>query len=231
LRHLVAFLALVLAAAAACTAIAPVTQAAAPPAVPSFERQVLAPYVEVRRGGAVGSGVVIRWRGKLRVLTCSHVAGDAKTVTLRQEDDQGKVTIWSARVKRRSKLDEPGNDPVDLALLEPKAPLGLLPCRLSPGSLRLVAGEPCWYVGTPKGMHRSLERSIVNRPLMRLWGGKRVVVNGNGTYGSSGGPMFVRRGKQYVLAGIVSCFQRTNDARAPMGCESAETIRRFLAGK
>jgi hypothetical protein len=211
------------------TALASVILATPAPAAASrLESEVLAPYVEIRQGDGIGSGVAITHQGKTRILTCSHIVSGEGPITLHQEDVMGQRWRWKAKLIKRTEITDEGSK-ADLALLSPNTPKDLTPARL-PSSLRLVAGESCWYVGTPKGLHRSLERSIINRTRVQLWGGPRVLINGNGWYGNSGGPMYVNRDGRYVLAGIVSCLQRVTDQRTPMGCESHATIRAFLRG-
>src|SRR5262245_42318663 len=154
---------------------------------------VLDPYVEVRlhdRGGdylGCGSGVVIELDGKVLVLTAAHVAEGGflpPTLTLHKEGEEcGVETTWQCDVESVSKTS-------DLALLKPRETTGLKAARYD-GDTFVRRGETCWYCGTPRGLHASLEKSIVNRPCAVVDDRHYLLVNGNGWYGNSGCGVYV----------------------------------------
>ncbi len=166
------------------------------PAEPNVEWLVCDPYVEVHQAGGIGSGVYV---GGHRVLTAKHVVEAEGPITLLRVSPLGGMkTTWKAQVLR--------HDPVhDLSLLYIEEYAGLVAAGLDP-SLTLKTGEPCWYVGSPYGYHRSLESSLINQPVRLIDGFPFATVNGNANRGNSGGPLYVRRGNTYVLAGICSRF-------------------------
>lgn len=190
-----------------------------------FERQVVAPYVEVRTPAGCGSGVVLEVDGELLVLTAQHVTAGSKIAVLyKRHDDDQMDTRWLADVVAEGDARDP--DQPDLALLRPRTPLGLTPAHFCS---RLVAerGESAWVVGTHSGLHAQLEKTIVNRPRMTVDGRSYLVVNGNAWYGNSGGPVYVQRGADWYLAGVCVRLAALNP-RTPVCCESVTAIRGFL---
>lgn len=210
-----------------------------PPLAGTIRRDVLAPYVEVRKGGrCTGSGVAIRAGGELLVLTAHHVVADGlgrKSTRYAAPSDafelvkhnSGKQRTWTARVVYFSPAEGDGPG-VDLALLRPGKPEGLTPARSDFGA-RLEEGEDAWYVGTPRGLHRSLEKSIINRTDYRALRQAWVIVNGHGTFGNSGGPLFVRRGNDYVLVSVAArVVGGSSFPKTPLMFKHPRTVGAFL---
>ncbi len=186
----------------------------------TFESQVVSPYVEVRAKDWFGSGVVIDVRGEQLILTAAHVVEGQKKVTLyKRHEDEEMSTQWTADVVRIC-------ESADLALLRPRTPLGLTSAKID-HTARAVRGEDCWYVGSHSGVHASLEKSIINRPVICIEDKKYTLVNGNGWYGNSGGPLFVKRGGDYVLVGVIVRLAVVNP-RAPLCAEPIVSISKFL---
>lgn len=193
-----------------------------------IDRQVIDPYVQVSAPTGTGAGVVIEHRGQLRILTAAHVArcvkrddGTYGTLTLSKESDDGGYTErWKADVLRVSTA-------ADLAILKPRSTKHLKPAKLRFDVIP-ERGEDCWYVGTAHGIHAGLERSMVNKPTCDIDGHCFLIVNGNVWYGNSGGPVFVKRGADYTLVGIVVIAVNGADPKTPGGCEPLPAIRDFL---
>lgn len=208
--------------------------------------QVIDPYVEVRAGEGIGSGTVIEFNGEVLVLTAAHVVGccvkdtkasvqdkDAKDVgqverhyepvtirrisPLRQLDVQADIVLFSP-------VEESGGH--DLALLKPRSTEGLKATRFS-ASAKMRPGQDAWYIGTPIGLHRSLEKSIINQTDMAWHGNIFTVTNGNGTFGNSGGGLFVRDDRGFCLVGVVVRKAHGGD-NSPLMCQTQKTILAFL---
>lgn len=189
------------------------------------DTQMIAPYVEVRTDSGTGSGVLIDLNGSQVVLTAKHVVDNAKEFTLvKKTDCDCCETKWRADVL----AIDPGND---IALLKPRLPTGLPSAKLI-GGVVLERGEDCWYVGTHSRIHASFEKAIINRPCYEgesAYGGlhKFTLFNGNGWYGNSGGPLFVKRDDDYVVVGVVVQLAALNP-RTPLCAERLEAIMEFL---
>lgn len=189
-------------------------------------------YVEVRVSGkdgnplGCGSGVVLFERGEVVVMTADHVVdgvdnGDTYDLIKRSESGGGMI-VWTAKVAYRAAG-------IDLALLRPDNPSGLIPAVVADGAKPAMRGEPVWYVGTPMGMHGSLERSIVNHPTYRHEDDHvYLAVNGNGWFGNSGCGVYVERAGRLCLVGIVSRGV-WGDERTPILCEPLDSITAVLA--
>lgn len=179
----------------------------------SIKEEVVDPYVQINTPKKhTGSGVVIRLKGELLVLTCAHMTDDA----IGKEDTEGiqvvrpltvlKVKGPKTLYKSEADIVQKGSvRGVDLALLRPRIKEGLRPA-LWDSSISLELGEECWYVGTPSGVHARLEKSLLSDIEFQIPDikGTHVGVNGCGYFGSSGGPVFVLRNYHYYLCGIVS---------------------------
>ncbi len=190
--------------------------------------EVLAPYAQIgtEKTPCLGAAVAIRVAGKVRILTAAHLVGD-----LGDEEDLLLVKEDPRELHWRARKHRVGNSGItDLALLRLWRSKHLVVARFNP-RLRVLAGEDCWYVGTPRGLHQSLEKSIINRPLARLNGVGYTLVNGNGTYGNSGGPLYVRRHGHFYLAGIISRGVNSvhQNPRTPIAAVSVAHIAAFLA--
>ncbi len=169
-----------------------------------LDAQVIQPYVEVRADDGCGAGVYL---GNGKALTATHVVKDAARITLFQRSDGGKaIRTWAAAVLKTSG---------DLALLSVPESNGLTPAKWD-SKVAPIRGEECWYMGTPFALHGSLEKSIINKRAFfnKQW---NWVTNGHGYYGTSGGPLFVKRAGHYYLVGIVSCGQDDNP-KSPVFC-------------
>lgn len=196
----------------------------------TLQQEVIDPYVEIHASGAIGSGVAVEWNGDMVVLTAAHVAncnkqpdGTFTPMTLVKESEEGGYSqMWTADVLRVG-------DKADLAVLKPRHPAGLHAAHLMADISAVERGEDCWYVGTAHGVHAGLEKSIINRPAFGTPDGRSLtLVNGNGWYGNSGGPLFVKRGDDYYLVGIIVVLTAGNDPKAPVGAENLASIEKFL---
>lgn len=168
----------------------------------SLERDVCAPFVIVEatetpcHGAAFGCGTMIEHRGRVYVLTAKHVPGpDGKVKLIRYSHARDGEERCAGVVVYRSELR-------DLCLIEPEiSPAGPVATVADDDS---SLGEDLWYIGAPNGVYGSVEKTIANhRPDSSL---RRDRINGNGTFGSSGGGVFLHRGGRFVLIGVVSCF-------------------------
>lgn len=197
-----------------------------PPVVEPDCAEMTSVYWEVREGKKpIGSCVALSYAGETYFLTAAHVAGENKVMELYKECD-GPDSFRTIKVDVIA-VGNPEAGP-DLALFKPRDAGTIPTARFNP-LLKLREGEPAWYVGTPMGFHRSFERTIINNPHVRagieddkLW--DHISVNGNGTFGNSGGPVFVRRGWHYTLAGIFTLKSRSTVNFA----EGPDAIERFL---
>lgn len=188
------------------------------------DSQMIAPYVEVRSADGIGSGVVIDWNGGQFVLTARHVVElNTPVVLVKRHDDDEMETRWNADVVFVS-------DEADLALCKPRTRIGLTSAKVS-FDVKPERGEDVWCVGTHSGIHASLEKSIVNRPSFWLkdqWSDRKyLLLNGNAWYGNSGGPVFVKRGDDYYVVGILVRLVVMNP-RTPMAAEGLRAIELFL---
>jgi hypothetical protein len=207
-----------------------------------IQKQVVAPYVQINSPGGTGSGTLVQIDGKELVLTAGHVAREAVAAKKDGKDVSvqllkltgGKQTSLPADVAYFSDTEENGGH--DLALLAPIGPTGWTPARVlaeSAGGTGLEVGEDVYYIGTPAGLHASLEKSIVSRTDYLFPGGGRdrdVIVNGNVWFGNSGGGVFVKRPEGFLLAAVVvrSAADPRQYPKCPGACKSPEVIRAFL---
>lgn len=188
--------------------------------------------VHLNTGDAQGSGVCVEHKGKVWILTCSHVVSDLMTpreVEVKIGEQVHKVTdttprlaecerkgggTFKARVVWYSRAWESANA-IDLALLEPMDAKGLKGCKLLPKGKEIEEGEDAWYCGSG-GAKFVLEKSIVSRLSRRY-----LDVNGVGWYGHSGSGVFLKRDGTYYLAATLSEFQQHPDdnPKAPLRCE------------
>lgn len=203
----------------------------------SVKTDVVAPAVSVRehRDAPCGSGTVIRLDGEVLILTAAHVVdgaakkGDPVYLAVRQGGD---VETRRCRIVAYGWSGGPDSGP-DLALLRPDRAAGLDAAEvLRADDAALDHGETVFYCGDGAGLHRSLERSIINAPEWepddepyRTY----TRVNGLGWYGHSGSGLFVRRRDRWVLAGVVVMLERGRDPKSPLLCETPQTVRTFLA--
>jgi len=200
--------------------------------------------VEVSANGATGSGTIIAHKGDMLVLTAAHVVADCvKPKTVKYRDVNGveytkieqqylPVTVsqsskagtrtWRCKIVLYSPIEEEGGH--DLALLLPEKAEGMHAAFRSQAPLE--PGQDCWYIGTTLGLHRSLEKSIINRVEFEWEGNPFYVVNGNGSFGNSGGGLFVRHANKYILVGVVVRIWRGH--ATPLMCQTQETIAAFL---
>lgn len=214
--------------------------------------QIILPYVEIRSDKGTGSGTVIKVGDETLVLTAGHVVSDnvgslSKSVwnvigkvivaddpprpVKLYKDFGGKESLTEADIVFYSPPEEEGGH--DLALLKPRNCTGLTPARVAQaGILKDMEGEDCWYIGTPMGLHQSLEKSIISI-VGRKWDKNLyTVVNGCGTFGNSGGGLFIRTwnadsAEKYLLCGVV-CRTANTSPKHPLMCQTPETIQEFL---
>ena len=208
--------------------------AAPPPEIKQHQNlktQVIAPAVMV--GSASGVAVDLEMKGRV-ILTCAHVVGHhiesaitvGKSVVTYRPPAQVSVgyggpdsptIIWANIVKYDADAD--------LALLKPVKPAEDLPLITFPqDDPRPVVGEDAWYCGTGSGVPWNLDKSIINQ-VCRHW----VTVNGNVWYGHSGSGVYVRRGDNYVLVGLVAqAATLPVTPKIPAKCVSWSRIKKFL---
>lgn len=190
---------------------------------------VVTSYVEVavfdEQSRSIGSAsaVIIQVDGETLALTCKHVAeycvSPCKCKLVKVSEELGVRTEWDAAVAYISATH-------DLALLKPAESSGLTPAAFV-GDVELRRGEDCWYCGTPRGFHSSLEKSIINRPHCEDDGERGFAVNGNGWYGNSGCGVYVVRDNRFVLVGIISRLIWV-DPRTPLFCQGQAAIKAVL---
>lgn len=159
-----------------------------------IERDCIAPYVELRSAGRIGSGVHL---GHGLLLTAKHVVVEDACMAVTQSQ------LGTVNVTRQATVVYRG-PACDLALVQVEEWEGLVAAKMLTGSVK--TGEACYYVGTPYGFHRSLERSVINSPRVKVDVHTYFTTNGNGGRGNSGGPLYVQRGGRWVLAGIAARY-------------------------
>lgn len=146
-------------------------------------RQVSPAVVSVTRGGAGGSGVIIRREGV--ILTNAHVVGDFRSVT---------VTLADGREFDGEVI---GRDvTTDIAVIRigannlPVAPLG--------DSDRLEVGQAAIAIGNPLGLERTVTAGIIsalNRDPFELELGGFIQTDAAINPGNSGGPLLDSSGR------------------------------------
>lgn len=180
----------------------------------AFKQEVVYPYVEVSSPQGIGSGVCIKVGDETLILTCAHISELA-----RQTDEEGMTIQRPLKISRKVSPKVEGeadvvfegawNGGIDLALLKPRSLKGLTPCKWD-GGLSLELGESIWHIGTPRGVHARLEKSLIQtiNDVLPESKGAFFGLGGCAWHGSSGGPVFVSREAQgrteYFLAGIIS---------------------------
>jgi S1-C subfamily serine protease len=181
-------------------------------------------YVEVRQD-ATGAGVVIAVDGEELVLTARHCVENDRKCVIRKITEDYTQEVYTEGVV----VLLPKDEKVDLALVKPSKPLKQPAARYN-AVTPVKRGQDVWYVGTPKGMHSSLEKSIVNVPCRRHQASTDgyLVVNGIGWYGNSGGPAFVKDAGGWTLVGILVRLYNVENARTPVCCETLPTIHKVL---
>ncbi len=195
-----------------------------------IDKEIVSPYVQIFYQEWTGAGVVIDVKGEKLVLTAKHVVdGEETECQLFKVDDlENTKTLWRADVVYKS-------DKYDLALVKPRNTSGLVAANYL-GNVALERGQDVWYIGSPKGEHAFLERTIVNRPFYELAGYnsdfegkeyKHLILNGNAWYGNSGGPVFAKVDGKYVVVGIVTRLVWV-DPRTPIACETQNSITAVL---
>lgn len=209
---------------------------------PAIGREVVAPYVQIDTpDGHIGSGVFLKVGGERLVLTCAHVVEGVAVRTGRivkyrpltvRKGLNGKDSYSSQADVVQVGDSDTG---VDLALIRPRN-VGWYPAIPQPARWDVAVtpeiGEDCWYTGTPGGIHARLERSIISQVGVKAppVEGTFYGVNGCVYFGSSGGPVFVKRDSHYYLCGIVSrggADFRSNP-KCIGYCVDLPTIRAFL---
>lgn len=192
-----------------------------------LQKQVVESYVELRTTESIGSGVELLIDGpkgeEAVVLTCSHVVGTHTRVDVIKRS-VGMDMTRRGKVIFKSPVEEDGGD--DLALIKCEARFGFVPQKWR--SPRIVnPGETVWYCGTPMGLHRSLEKSIVNQNDYEFFDKTVYLINGNGWFGHSGCGVYYYDGSDYRLFGII-CRIVWGDARTPILVKGSKVIDKFL---
>lgn len=171
-------------------------------------------------GGGHGSGTIGWVNGELFVLTADHVTTKGEKATVGFEKD-GEVGMKIPAVCVYSSRDH------DLALLKLEwEPLGPWPNLTPVDDVEL--GEEAIYCGWGGSCPMYLEKGIVQNRYVDfkgLLGYKVFLVSGNGMAGNSGSAVWVKRGDQYHLAGVIL---RGWCPGAPMICHHPIGLKAFL---
>jgi len=192
----------------------------------TLQSDVLDTYCEVRGSVGTGAGVVVQVEGRACVLTCKHVVQQNPNLVARQE----RRGLWIERKPLR--VIEHADKDIALIVLENAD--GLRAARID---LPPEEGEDVWYVGTPDGSHRTIERCIISRldyPIpVRGEGTYKTYLLGGviGWWGNSGGGCFVRDARGYRLVGIVFRMTFRHDqlyAKNPVHAIDHKTMCQFL---
>jgi hypothetical protein len=206
----------------------------------TVKQDVCDPYVEIQApNDSYGSGTVIQHGDEILILTAAHVAAEGahapgellQPMVLRKELPGNKELKTKADLVFFGKAEEEGGR--DLALLKPRSIKGLKPARLGLETV-LEEGQDLWVIGTPRGCHASLEKTIVARAECYLPGMDKAPFfscNGNPFFGSSGGGAFIKQGKEYVLVGVLTRLMKHPEVnpKAPAICVPPAAIKTFLA--
>lgn len=204
-----------------------------------LKEEVITPSVMLSDGDTpLGTGTVIKWKDTVYILTAAHVVtGSYVTVERTRMDWKGEpvtqtkrtvkpidveTQLGKATTKRKATIvwyDEAE----DLALLKLNEVKGLSIAVLSTCKCCLEEGADCWYCGYGGGMKWNLHRTIINRI-----DDECVWVNGGGWYGHSGSGLFVKRGNQYQLVGVVVELYDTSNPRAAVRVVKWSNVLKFL---
>lgn len=209
----------------------------------SIKNDIVDSYVRVKTEGRFGSGSVIEINKEQYILTCQHVVEPAlKTVSINMTLRNGKqIELFKQYVNpiyvgRKNTFYECkvvahcDGEGVDLALLKPLNPIPFKSAKLFDKTQKtLEVGEPVWYIGTPEGTEANLESTILSdlNYKHKAFAGEYYLINGNGTYGSSGGGMFVKRGGEYLLAGTVCLLSVKENPKSALCATQIEIIHKF----
>lgn len=207
----------------------------------TFETECLKPFVTVEVPNAMGSGVVIESNEYgSSVLTAAHVVRQRRERVNRtpaQRQNFGnpypsssiKVVRTEKGVRHEYKV---------YGVVKYDAVLDLAVLWLETPNLPAVhgladtvhVGERCWYVGNPGGLRELAEGSIISAV---DWSddenGRHTITGGFGWHGNSGGPMFVKRGGHYDLAGICQ-FGWLDLPKSPVVFARPQDIKFILGG-
>jgi hypothetical protein len=220
----------------------------------TVKEDIITPYWDINcpRGNLYGSGTYIQVGPEKLILTAGHVAedflGESTVVTVSSDGKRHEVKTksWSpvqlmqqrAGTKKtvvghviwQSPIEEKGGN--DLALIRPEEDLGSV-AKMDLSAV-MEEGEDAWYCGAG-GLHASLEKTIISRTQVPNrygpQGKEYFVVNGVCWFGHSGSGVFVRRGSEHVLVGVLvrAATNPMEDPKSPALCQSPGTVRDFLA--
>lgn len=183
------------------------------------ERVARESYVAVQTNRGFGSGTEGVWKGRVYVLTARHViegvseilvTGDRKAVVIGEEEASDLALLW---------VQSPRPQP----LLPPLQPVD-----------RVEVGEDCWYTTNGGGVDGYTVRGQIAKCDHPAHGSMNMKARtflclGQGTYGSSGGGIYVKRDGQMKLAGVVSHISALEPAmRCPLASPKSSDIRKFL---
>lgn len=207
----------------------------------SVADQVVSPSVVVLADNSMGTGTAITFKGNVYVLTAAHVVADNMNPTLTfRVDGTGKttvtidktpkpVTLASKNKTGKAVTNQSGkiiwyDAHNDLALILPNNPDSLTPAQ-PPDCYEPELGEDVYYCGSGGGLHWSLVKSIVNQ-----YDDTYLTVNGAGWYGHSGSGVYMKRGGNWQLHGVLVAFAQwpKNNIRSPMVCVPLPTVYKFL---
>lgn len=199
-------------------------------------------------GQCVGSGICVRHEGRFVVLTAAHVAEaavEAKVPQLELVIDQVNGLIlkimdsaprtflctWrDGTTAEASVIGKNGNwftTGLDLAVLMPENATEAFKkgwgSKLVDIKAELEEGEDVWFCGSGGAIPFMLEKTILNKQ-----DGRFLTVNGIGWYGHSGSGVFVKRGGEYVLVGIIVHFIQHPDQWAKSPLQAERKIHEYL---
>jgi S1-C subfamily serine protease len=165
-------------------------------------------------GGGLGSGVIIDDTGS--ILTSLHVVTNSLAITVTFADGvESPAQIIEARPE------------LDIAILSPQTPPGLLvPAVLgNPGALNV--GDEAYAVGHPLGLYASMSAGIISgfdRTFRPPDGGQRleglIQIDAAVNPGNSGGPLLNRYGH---VVGVVTGLANPTDENFFIGIGFAST--------
>lgn len=206
----------------------------------SFAADCIDPFVSVEVPDGLGSGVVVNSdMHRSFVLTAGHVVLKRYGAKKRQPIIPGwfaaEYPANSIKVIRQEKGVRHEYTVARVRWVEKELDLAVL--ELTTANLPAVkgvadhvaVGERCWYVGNPGGLRQLSEAAIISAVDFPVQDGMpRTVTGGFGWYGNSGGPMFVKRGGQYHLAGI--CLSGWPDMpKSPVAFARPEDVKEIVA--
>lgn len=201
------------------------------PEKPSYHQKVTTEvarwsYVRVWGDNGQGSGTEGVYKGRVYVLTARHVVVDNGEIWVTGYASKGQVG------RKASVIAEDKDS--DLAVLWIQSPReGRYLPSLVPATDPQVY-EDVWYTTNGGGLDGYSVKGQVSKtghaPCCEMCMTCRTTLfTGQGTYGSSGGGIFVKRGDYLKLVGVCSHFSALDRAmRSPLASPEPNAIKKFL---